>query len=166
MAQPWCLASQSAVLLGTPAPLPLGAAGKEYLHESPRGPKGMLMSARGGKDGALRRAGRTLCPRSVDAPVGLRIQDGGTEPVMGKLLMPLRETAGRAARLSEGENSAAVNEGVVCAVAPLTEKLGLAQRRARSAHEAGVIQGVPLRRGGLCKGQTGGIYVLWEGSEW
>lgn len=60
------------------------------------------------------------------------------------------ERAGRAARRRAWESSAGVNEGVVGAMASLTGKLALAQRRARRAHKADVIEGGLLRRDGLC----------------
>lgn len=154
----WRLPSQSAVLLRTPAPFPLDAAGEKCLHRLLRGPKGLLMSPRAGEDGAVRWAGRTLCLQSVDAPVGLRPQDGGTEPVR-----PHRASlSGHCGKGRQGSQTESVGELSWCEWGSgwrygfLTGKLGLAQRRARRAHEADVIKGGLLRRDGLCWAR------LWE----
>lgn len=106
--RPWHLTSQSAVLLGAPAPFPLGAVGKECLHRRPRGPVCMLTSARVGK--TVPSGGwKGIFLQFLDAPVGHMTQVCGMEPVnatQGKLLMPLWERqADRAARL-RGESSA------------------------------------------------------------
>lgn len=109
--------------------------------------------------------GRWCCPlgrkdslQPVDAPVGLRPQNGGTKLDRSHraACQATAERAGRAARRRAWESSAGVNERVVGAMASRTGKLGLAQRRARRAHKADVIKGGLLRRGGLCRAR------LWE----